>query len=107
MSFKTAILSSLASALVVVAFNVNAYTLDFSAINDDDDVNNYSTNALNYTMDGYKKTESNLRGVQHDPNHGIYQEDEEDYDNDNGLKLKGVNKSDPQDLYYGTEMYRR
>jgi hypothetical protein len=58
-------------------------------------------------MDGYKKTESNLRGVQHDPNHGIYQEDEEDYDNDNGLKLKGVNKSDLQDLYYGTEMYRR
>lgn len=87
--------------LLVFAFSANAYIIDYNAINDDDNSNNFGTNSINYSIDGYKKNDQNVSSVKHDPRKGVY----DDSDSDSGLKLKGVNKEDLENLSYGESLY--
>lgn len=87
--------------LAIVTFTASAYIIDYNAINDDDNANNFGTNSINYSIDGYKKNDQNVTSVKHDPRRGIY----DDTDSDSGLKLKGVNKEDLESLSYGNSLY--
>ena len=87
--------------LAIITFTASAYIIDYNAINDDDNANNFGTNSNNYSIDGYKKNDQNVTSVKHDPRRGIY----DDTDSDSGLKLKGVNKEDLESLSYGNSLY--
>ena len=113
LKFKVAILEiykkeavSMHKLLLVPLFTfslcANAYIIDYNAINDDDNVNNFGTNSINYSIDGYKKNEQNVTSVKHDPRRGVYIDTDAD---SSGLKLEGVSKEDLESLSYGKSLY--
>lgn len=87
-----------------LVFSVGAFELDYNAICDDDtSTSAFSNGNNNYSINGYKRKEESNIVVRHDPRKGKFKNED---NGDSGLKLEGVNKSDLEDLYYGSELLK-
>jgi hypothetical protein len=83
----------------------SAFVIDYDAINDNDNVEYYGANSLNYSSQGSFSEDGVSRVVvPHDRKKGIATNEDND---GNGLKLEGVNKEDLENLYYGDKLYNK
>lgn len=86
-------------------FCCSAFVIDYDAISDNDNVEYYGANTLNYSTHGSSSDDSvNRIVVPHDRQKGIATDED---NQGGGLKLEGVNKSDLENLYYGNELYNK
>ncbi|MGN1281766.1 MAG: hypothetical protein ACI4UM_07680 [Succinivibrio sp.] len=94
-----------ALSIMIVTFASSAFELDYNAICDDDNAYGaFSSGNNNYSINGYKRNdEETTIIIRNDPRKGKFKNED---NTDSGLKLEGVNKSDLEDLYYGTQLLK-
>ncbi|SFS34909.1 hypothetical protein SAMN02910357_00272 [Succinivibrio dextrinosolvens] len=97
----------LLTALITLLTTLSSYAfvIDYDAINDNDNVEYYRANSLNYASQGSFSEDGVSRVVvPHDRKKGIATNEDNE---GGGLKLEGVNKEDLENLYYGNELYNK
>lgn len=90
---------------MLCTLSCSAFVIDYDAINDNDNVEYYGANTLNYSSQGSFSQDGVSRVVvPHDRKKGIATNEDNE---GGGLKLEGVNKEDLENLYYGNELYNK
>lgn len=90
---------------MLCTLSCSAFVIDYDAINDNDNVEYYGANSLNYSSQGSFSQDGVSRVVvPHDRKKGIATNEDNE---GGGLKLEGVNKEDLENLYYGNELYNK
>lgn len=90
---------------MLCTLSCSAFVIDYDAINDNDNVEYYGANSLNYSSQGSFSQDGVSRVVvPHDRKKGIATNEDNE---SGGLKLEGVNKEDLENLYYGNELYNK